>query len=70
MQKKNNQGELIELAIDQAFAECKVKVYEAYITALDSIQAELKNLQYENERYHKTTSEARWEASDMIRREG
>jgi len=61
MQKKN-QGGLIELAIDQAFAECKVKVYEAYITALDSIQAELKNLQYEREGY--------WEASDMIRREG
>ena len=48
MTQESKIGKAVELAIDQAFNECKIKIYESYIKALDQIQSDLQAAREDN----------------------
>ena len=53
-------GKSVDLAIDLAFNECKIKIYESFITALDQIQSDLQKAREDNS----------FTVEDILRREG
>ena len=66
----DNFTKTIEAAVNIALNTVKADILQSYIDSLDNIKKELNRLQADSEKLNKIESEARWEASDIISREG